>query len=46
MAFTQFFLGFLRPVGIGAAAVFALLFAIRFGTRRRSPAVIRRRPSR
>lgn len=46
MAFTQLLLGFLRPVGIGTAAVFALLFAIRFGTPRRTPAVITRRQPR
>jgi len=46
MAFTQLLLGFLRPVGFGSAAVFALLFAIRFGTPRRTPAVITRRQPR
>jgi len=46
MAFTELVLGFLRPVGIGSAAFFALLLAIRFGTPRRTPAVITRRHSR
>jgi hypothetical protein len=43
MAFTQLFLGFLQPVAVGSAAVFALFFLIGLKTPRRSPALITRR---
>jgi len=46
MAFTQLFVGFLQPVAVGSAVVFALFFLIGLKTPRRSPAVITRRTSR
>lgn len=46
MAFTQLFLGFLQPVAVGSAAVFALLLVLGLKTPRRSPALITRRTTR
>ncbi len=46
MAFTQLFVGFLQPVAVGSAAVFALFFFIGLKTPRRSPAMITRRTTR
>jgi len=46
MAFTQVFVGFLRSVALGSAAVFALLLVIGLKTPRRSPALVSRRTSR
>jgi hypothetical protein len=46
MAFTQLFLGFLQPVALGSAAVFALFLVIGIKTPRRSPVLINRKPSR
>ena len=46
MAFTQLFVGFLQPVAVGSAAVFALFFFIGLKTPRRSPALTTRKTSR
>ena len=46
MAFTQLFVGFLQPVAVGSAAVFALLLVIWLKTPRRSPSLITRRTTR
>lgn len=46
MAITELFVGFLQPVAVGSAAVFALFFVIGLKTPRRSPALITRRTSR
>jgi hypothetical protein len=43
MVFTQLFVGFLQPVAVGSAAVFALFLVIGLKTPRRSPALITRR---
>jgi len=42
MAFSQLFLGFLQPVALGSAAVFALLLVVRIRTPRRSSALMNR----
>jgi len=46
MAFTQVFLGFLQPVALGSATVFALFLVIGIKTPRRSPVLANRKPSR
>lgn len=46
MAFTQLFLGFLQPIAVGSAAVFALFLVLGLKTPRRSPALITRRTPR
>jgi hypothetical protein len=46
MALTQVFLGFLQPVALGSAAVFALLLVLGLKPPRRSPALITRRTPR
>jgi hypothetical protein len=46
MAFTQLFLGFLQPVAVGSATVFALFVVIGLKTPRRSPVLITRRTTR
>ena len=46
MDFVHIFAGFLQPVAIGSAAVFAVLGIVRLRTPRRSPVIIDRRPPR
>jgi hypothetical protein len=46
MSFTQVFLGFLQPVALGSATVFALFLVIGIKTTRRSPVLVNRKPSR
>ena len=43
MSISQVFLGFLQPIALGSAAVFALLLVIHIRTPRRTPALVSRR---